>query len=265
MHSSCELTNTRRSASAEFFSAIDKEREPGDRTSEPGMNQIELCYMFYALHQSFSQLNAKLASKCSDLVPPLGLENVSGLWPPASGSRHSLDLISFENDFGGSLEQTEDEGLVVDAADRCCMCLTAASTEELMMTPCCPKAVGSICFEEGLQEDGKCCLCQMHPYKSNLPPSQEPLDDTSDYKVRFIPVTDQEDTSYQAPLETSTIWCAEHSNSFCMGDAVADDPPPLIDLSESPLGNATETQEKQNLLHSPNTEKVEGKPLAPLS
>ena len=229
------------------------------------MNQIELCNpssegvprrVFDALYQSFWQLNAKLASKCSHSVPRFDHEDASGPRPPASGS---LDLISFEDGFRDSLERTEDQGLGVAAADRCCTCLTAASNEELMMTPCCLRAVGSFCFKEGLQEVGKCCLCQMHPYKSNLP-----LDGTSDYKVRSIPATDREETTYKAPVGIFTTWCAEKSNSFPKSHAVAADPPPLIDFSDSLIANTTDNQEKQNLIQFPNTEKVEGELLARL-
>ena len=281
MQSSCELADRRRTASTDFFSAIDQNSEPGDTTSEPGAKRVELCNpssegvlqrMFDNLYQSFSQLNAKLASKveiktaskCSDSVAPFDCERASGPRPPASGSPHSLDRISFGDEFRGSLEQNEDQGQCVAAADRCCMCLTAASDEELMMTPCCLRAVGSICFQEGLQENGKCCLCQVDPYKSNLPPLREPSDDTSDYKVHFVPATRQGETTYEAPLETSTVWCAEQSNSFSLGNTVADDPPPVLDFSEPLMVNATETQEKQNLIYSPNTEKVECELLTPL-
>ena len=281
MQSSCELTDRRRSASTDFFSAFDKISDPGDTTSEPGVNGIDLCNpsaegvprrAFDALYQSFSQLNAKLASrveikmfsKCSDLVPPFDHAGASESNPPASGSPHSLDLISFGDESRG-LEQTEDQGLGVAAADRCCMCSTEASDEELMMTPCCLRAVGSICFDEGLQKNDKCCLCQVHPYQTNLPPLEEPPDGASDYKVHFILATGQERKTYKPPLETSTNWCAERSNSFSMGSAVADDPPPLIDFSESQIVSGTENQEQQNLIHTLNTEKVECEPLTPLS
>ena len=205
-----------------------------------------------------------MTSKCADSVPPLDYERAAGPRSPAFESLHSLEVISFGDEFCGSLEQTEDQGLGVAAADRCCMCLTAASDEELMMTPCCLRAVGSICFEVGLEENGNCCLCQVHPYKSNLPPLREPSDDTSDYKVHFVPATRQGETTYEAPPETSTVWCAEQSNSFSLGNTVADDPPPVLDFSEPLIVNATEIQEKQNLIYSPNTEKVECELLTPL-
>ena len=50
--------------------------------------------------------------------------------------------------------------------DRCCVCFTLTREEELMTTPCCLRAVVSICFEEALQESGKCCLCHAHKLKS---------------------------------------------------------------------------------------------------
>ena len=50
-----------------------------------------------------------------------------------------------------------------------------------------------------------------------------------------------------------------------MGNVVADDLPPLIDFSESLIVNATDNQGGQNLIHTPNTEKVECEPLIPLS
>ena len=198
------------SASTDLFSAFDKKSEPGDTISEPGVNRVGLCNpsyegvprrVFIALYQSFSQLNAKLASKveikmsstCSDPVPPFDSEAPSGARSPASESSHLLDLISFDDGLCGSLEQTEDQGLSVAAADRCCMCLTVASDEELMTTPCCLRAVGSICFEEGLQDNGTCCLCKEHPYNSNLQSSGEPSDGATDYKVHFVPASQTEE------------------------------------------------------------------------
>ena len=279
MQSNCELTDKIRSASIDFFSAIDKKSQPEDTTKEPGVNRAELCIpssegvprrMFDALYQSFSQLNAKLVSKfeikmsstCSDSVPH---EGASGPRPPASESAHPLDLISFDDDIRGSLEQIEDQGLGVAAADRCCMCSTVASDEELMTTPCCLRTVGSICFEEGLQDSGKCCLCQVHPYESNLPSLGEPSDDAFDYKVHFVPALRQKGKPYKAPIETSAIQCAEQPNSFSMGSTVVDDSPPLIDLSEPLIVNAVEHQKNHILMHSHDTEKVECEPLTPRS
>ena len=228
--------------------------------------------MFETLRQSFLQLNAKLASKvdikmsstCSDSVPLFDYEGAPGPRDPVSASAHLLDLIRFDDECHGSLEQTEDQGLGVAAADRCCMCSTVASDEELMTTPCCLRAVGSICFEEGLQDNGKCCLCQVHPYKSNLPSWEEPSDGASDYKVHFAPAIRPKEKIYKAPPETSTAWCAEQPNSFPMGSVVADGPPPLIEFSDLSIFNAAENQKDQTLIHSPNTEKLEWEPLTPL-
>lgn len=50
--------------------------------------------------------------------------------------------------------------------DRCCVSFTLTREEELMTTSCCLRAVVSICFEEALQETGKCCLCPAHKPKS---------------------------------------------------------------------------------------------------
>ena len=222
MQSSCELIDKRRSASTDFSSAIDKKSEPGDTTSEPGAKRVELCNpssegvprrMFDALHQSFSQLNSKLASKieikmistCADSGPSFDYESASGPRPPAPRSPRPLDVISFGDELRGSLEQDEVQGQCEAAADRCCMCLTAASDEELMMTPCCLRAVGSICFQEGLEQNGKCCLCQVDPYKSNLPPLREPSDGTSDYKVHFVPATSLTVSALPKQSDISTI------------------------------------------------------------
>ena len=65
------------------------------------------------------------------------------------------------------------------------------------MTPCCLRAVGSICWEEGLERNGKCCLCQVHPYQKKLSPSGEPSDGASNYKVHFDSATRQEETEEQ--------------------------------------------------------------------
>ena len=269
--SSCELTDKRRRTSTDLCSAIDKESESGDMTSEPGANRVEGLprRAFNAPYQSFSRLNAKLASKvdikmastCSDSIPPFDYEGASRPRAPTSESAQSLDLISFDDEIRDSLEQTADQSLDVATADRCCMCLTVASDEELMTTPCCLRAVGSICFDKGLQDNGKCCLCQVHPYKSSL---AEPSDGASDYKVHFVRATRQKEETYKAPLETFTIGCAEQSNSFSMITSVADDLPPLIDFSEPLTVNAAENQTSQILIHSPNTEKVAWEPLTPL-
>ena len=50
--------------------------------------------------------------------------------------------------------------------DRCYVYFTLTREEELMTTPCCLRAVVSICLEEALQETGKCCLCHAHKPKS---------------------------------------------------------------------------------------------------
>ena len=124
-----------------------------------------------------------------------------------------------------------------------------ANDEEPIKTPCCPRAIGSICFEEGLQNNGKCSLCQVHLYIYKLPSWREPSDDASEYKVRFISAIHRKEKTYKAPLETSTFWSVEQPNSFSIGSAVADDPPPLTDFSESLIVNAAKNQKNQILKH----------------
>ena len=81
-----------------------------------------------------------------------------------------------------------------------------------MTTPCCIRAVGSICFEERLQEDGKCCLCQVYPYKSDSQSLEVPSDDTFDYKVHFIPATWQDEINHKAEVEAAST--AEDGRKF---------------------------------------------------
>lgn len=67
-----------------------------------------------------------------------------------------------------------------------------------MTTPCCIRVVGSICFEERLLEDRKCCLCQAHPYKSDVQSLDALLDGAFVYKFHFIPITSQDDSDNKA-------------------------------------------------------------------
>lgn len=101
-----------------------------------------------------------------------------------------------------------------------------------MTTPCCIRAVGSICFEEGLQEDGKCCLCQGYPYKSDAQSLDAPSDGGFVYKFHFIPVTGQDDSGDKAEVETARTGCLEKTKGLSAGSVLADDQPRLSDASK---------------------------------
>lgn len=126
--------------------------------------------------------------------------------------------------------------------DRCCVCSTPASKEEFMTTPCCIRVVGSICFEETLLEDRKCCLCQAHPYKSDVQYLNALLDGAFVYKFHFIPTTSQDDSDNKAEVETARTACLEETKGFSTGSLVADDQPRLSDDSKPPIADATKKQ-----------------------
>lgn len=66
----------------------------------------------------------------------------------------------------------------------CCMCDTLLSEEGLMTTDCCFKDVGLICWQEIMQENNTCCLCQMRQ-----PAYSAACSDGSDYKFHFTTPT----------------------------------------------------------------------------
>ena len=128
--------------------------------------------IFGGFYQSFSRLNLKLAARVDINITPechgsgyaLDYKIISWPSPPTAATPHSLGHSGFSDDLHGALEPSEGE--IEDMVDRCCVCFTLNREEEHLTTLCCLRAIGSICFEEALQETGKCYLCQAHQPKS---------------------------------------------------------------------------------------------------
>ena len=164
--------------------------------------------LFDALHQSFFELNSKLASRvqldiiaeCKDSCRPFEHGELPrpslSVFAPAQSFGHSDSC----GDLHSTLEPSEEQN--VGMIDRCCLCLTPASEEELITTSCCNKLVGSICWEERLEETDKCCFCQAYQPKSDsrLLASSE---DTTGYKYHFISKSLEDETDTKADIETA--------------------------------------------------------------
>lgn len=191
--------------------------------------------LFDALHQSFSKLNLKLASGVEinntaehhELGHPLIFDDMPQSNPLVFDLPQSFDHSDSDKDLHDALEPAE--GPDVGTIDRCCYCLTHASKEELMMTPCCHNSVGSICFEEWREETGKCCLCQAYQLRSGSPYLATISEDTNDYKYHFDTESLQDETNTKADVEIArTSFCEQGSSS-----AVADVSSTLPNASEA--------------------------------
>lgn len=153
--------------------------------------------VFDRLYNSYTKLNEKLAAKSKSA----GGHNQrlhEDLSPPNS-SNHALEKASgqdceqnqWSNKARGPKAKVASSGISQkhneESFDRCCVCGTLASEEELTVTTCCSTFVGSLCFEEAMQETGKCYLCQEILGRAALP---EPAaySELSDYKVHFVEV-----------------------------------------------------------------------------
>ena len=204
---------------------------------------------FGSLYQSFSELNSKLASRvetnitpeCHNSDYPFDYEKPSRPRPSVSASARSRCHYNFCEDRHDALETTE--GQIVGAVDRCCVCSTLASEEELVMTPCCLKAVGSICFEERLQETGKCCLCQANQPTSDSRCSAAALEGASGYKVHFITESYQDERGDEGKVGTAKTESLQSENRSSTGHAVAGDPPRLLEASEAQLASVIANEE----------------------
>lgn len=183
--------------------------------------------LFDALHKSFSELNSKLASrvefdiiaKCNDSCRPFEHGELSRPSPSVSAPAQSLGHSDSCEDVHSTLEPSEEQS--VGMIDRCCLCLTPASEEELITTNCCNKLVGSICWEERLEEIDKCCFCQAYQPKSD-PRLLASSEDTTDYKYHFISKSLQDETDTKADVETARASFFEQGSSFSTRSAGAD-------------------------------------------
>ncbi len=186
--------------------------------------------VFYALYQSFSQLNIKLASRADISITSesddsghyLSYQDTSRSSLSGSALPPSLDHSDSCDDLQGARKTSE--GTIAVTVDRCCVCSTITTEEESMTTPCCFRAVGSICFEEALQETGKCCLCQVHQSRPSSRISRSLSDSTSEYKVHFATERYHNESQEKRKPEVDK-GNASDATIFFAGNAVADGPP----------------------------------------
>lgn len=82
-----------------------------------------------------------------------------------------------------------------ESFDMCCICGTPSEQEEHIVTTCCHKSIGSICFEEAMQETGQCCLCQVAQSHFESGTSIGQSEQELKYKFRFIDNQNQAEDS----------------------------------------------------------------------
>lgn len=192
-------------------------------------------------------MNSKLAYRVEpditperiDSDPPQDYEDLTRPSPLGPDTPHTLSHSTFCG-LDRTLEPSKEPFAGMN--DRCCICSTPASKDEFMTRLCCNRVVGSICFEETLLEDRKCCLCQAHPYKSDVQYLDALLDGAFVYKFHFIPTTSRDDSDNKAEVETARTACLEETKGFSTGSLVADDQPRLSDDSKPPIADATKKQ-----------------------
>ncbi|MCJ1452436.1 hypothetical protein MMC28_002779 [Mycoblastus sanguinarius] len=80
--------------------------------------------------------------------------------------------------------------------DRCCVCNSGTEIEELIVTTCCCRVVGSLCFEEGLDETGECVLCQQELSPHEIPNPAPPSMEDGQYLEHFV---EQELSPHETP------------------------------------------------------------------
>ena len=102
-----------------------------------------------------------------------------------------------------SSELPEDHG--EESFDRCCICGTLNDQEEHIITACCLKSVGSLCFEEAMQETGKCCLCHKTQSHFESGPSIEQSEQEPNYKFHFVETHNQAEDSRKDKSITGTF------------------------------------------------------------
>ncbi len=229
-------------------SSIPKVHSPLPRHGETELEERRIGVprqVFYALYQSFSQLNIKLASRADisitsesdDSGHHLSYRDSSRSSLSGSASPPSLDHSDSCDDLQGARKTSE--GRIAGTVDRCCVCSTISTEEESMTTPCCLRAVGSICYEEALQETGKCCLCQVHQSRPSSRSSRSLSDSTSEYKVHFATERYHNESHEKRKTEVDKDNASE-ATIFFAGNAVADGPPCL---QEALVVNVTKDKE----------------------
>lgn len=158
------------------------------------------------LREHVSRTSSALISNKSVSEKVASQDEEQTRWPDDGGMRGWRRVPSEDSEASFEIPEEHNEG----SYDRCCVCSTLASEEELIITTCCSKPVGSLCFEEALQETGKCCLCHE---TQNLFPSPKltalPEHDL-DYKIHFVEVQDEAKNSKK---ENPAIYVSDTSET----------------------------------------------------
>ena len=222
--------------------------------------------LFDQLYKSYEELYAKLGAKYKSArgynlrlhqhlpkrlppanVSPYSRRNVSDklarhigqrtLWSDNGGTRGWRWEPSEDSEASSEISEEQKEG----SSDTCCVCGTSANEEELTITTCCSKYVGSLCFEEGLQETGKCCLCQRTKNTFESPKHDESSEQDQDYKFHFVDVQSQAEDSRK---DKSVSGVANQSETGVACPPWKASPPCLVpETSAEPLKCLRETNE----------------------
>ena len=261
--------------------------------------------LFDQLYESYTSLNGKWTAKdvsAEGYGPPLRqrvtrtISKTSSTCDlPKTATGHHSEQVSWSDDGGprGSPREPSKESGASTAlseepneefADRCCVCNTPASEEELITTTCCSRFVGSLCFEEALQETSKCCLCHQpqSPFESSR--FTENSEHGLDYMYHFVGDQSRPDSSIKVepavdntnPSETSitypspvqfpssppekpvepvslvretTEWTVQFSDGYEPKGKTARSKRPLSNLSTKPNHKSQSMSVQENLQH----------------
>ena len=166
-----------------------------------------------------------------------GQKDQRNLWSDDGGTRGWRWEPSEDSEVSSEISEEQKEG----SSDTCCVCGTPANEEELTITTCCSKFVGSLCFEEALQETGKCCLCQRTQNIFESPKHDESSEQDQDYKFHFVDVQSQAEDSRK---DKSVSGVANQSETGVACPPWKASPPCLVpETSAEPLKCLRETNE----------------------
>ena len=108
-------------------------------------------YLFERLHRSVVELVTKIAPEAVAKAT-LDKEKLrSAVLVPTS-----ISYTRSEQPKEGERSREEQS----DDENKCCVCGSADDVEELLLTKCCSKVVGFLCYEESMYETMVCCLCR---------------------------------------------------------------------------------------------------------
>lgn len=131
-----------------------------------------------------------------------------------------------------SSELSEDQS--EEAFDKCCVCGTPAIDEEVIITTCCSKFVGALCFNDALDDTDRCCLC--HQTQTHFE-TQNPnvySEGDSDYKVHFV----EDQNSTENKLNEMDTGIADLSETLIACPSGEESPPSLTSRPSAKPANA---------------------------